>query len=129
MARAGGLMERRTSQRAAIRQAFVDENRPLGVEDVLRAGQRMVPSLNQATVYRNLKLLAEEGWLSRIHHPVLGTLYERTRLAHHHHFLCRVCRRVFELPGCALSETAVPPGFVMDNHEVFLSGSCYSCAR
>jgi hypothetical protein len=52
-------------------------DRPLGVEEVLRYGRRLVKSLNQATVYRNLKLLVDIGWLKRVIHPSLGTLYER----------------------------------------------------
>jgi hypothetical protein len=34
---------------------------------------------------------------------------------------------VYELPGCALSQEAAPPGFVTERHEVFLSGRCLSC--
>jgi Fur family ferric uptake transcriptional regulator len=121
-------MERKTSRRAAIEQTFRQENRPLGVEEILKTGREMVESLNQATVYRNLKLLVERGWLRQIKHPALGTLYERTGKRHHHHFHCRVCDRVLELPGCALKEKEVTPsGFVTEDHEVFLYGVCPSC--
>jgi Fur family transcriptional regulator, ferric uptake regulator len=122
-------MQRRTSQRAAIEQVFLHEDRPMGVEEILGAGRRQVESLNQATVYRNLKLLVASGWLRAIRHPILGTLYERTGKGHHHHFHCRVCDRVFELPGCALDEAeAAPSGFVTEGHEVFFFGVCAACA-
>jgi Fur family transcriptional regulator, ferric uptake regulator len=121
-------MKRRTTQRAAIERAFLDQDHPLDVADVLRAGRRSVPSLNQATVYRNLGHLVGDGWLRRVNHPALGTLYERTERPHHHHFNCRLCGRVYELPGCALSRKAVPSGFVPERHEVFLYGRCPSCA-
>lgn len=121
-------MERKTSRKAAIEQILRQENRPLGVEEILKTGREMVESLNQATVYRNLKLLVERGWLRQIKHPALGTLYERTGKGHHHHFHCRVCDRVLELPGCALKEEEVTPsGFVTEDHEVFLYGVCPSC--
>jgi Fur family ferric uptake transcriptional regulator len=100
----------------------------LGVDDVLAYGRKLVESLNQATVYRNLKILIDDGWLIRITHPSLGALYERTGKGHHHHFHCRECNRAFELPGCALKEKeAAPDGFVIEDHEVFLFGVCPSC--
>lgn len=122
-------MKRNTSQRAAIEQVFIRESRPLAVEDVLKIGRTIVQSLNQATVYRNLKLLTQAGWLAKVNHPLIGTLYERTGKDHHHHFHCRICRKVFDVPGCALNDKdALSRGFVTENHEVFLFGICPSCA-
>ena len=122
-------MKRKTSQRAAIEHVFHQHNRPLGVEEILQAGREIVGTLNQATVYRNLKRLVENGWIKQINHPSLGTLYERSGKEHHHHFHCHDCNRVFELPGCALDEKeAAPQGFVVEDHEVFLFGACPSCA-
>jgi len=122
-------MKRKTSQRTALEGVFDKEDRPLGVEEILIAGREFVGSLNQATVYRNLKTMVEKGDLLQISHPVLGTLYERTGKGHHHHFHCRVCDRVFELPGCGLdSQKAAPKDFVTEGHEVFLFGVCPTCA-
>ena len=109
-------MKRKTSQRAAIEQVFCQLDRPLGIEEILE------------TVYRNVKLLLENGWLKQVCHPSLGTLYERTGKGHHHHFHCRVCNRVYDLPGCALNEReAAPSGFLVEDHECFLFGVCPAC--
>ncbi len=122
-------MKRKTSQRSAIEQVFYEQNEPLGVQEILEFGKKIVISLNQATVYRNLKLLVEKGWLKQINHPSLGTLYERSGKGHHHHFHCHSCNRVFELAGCALNENeAAPNGFVIEDHEIFLFGVCPSCS-
>lgn len=125
----GDAMQRNTSQRQAIERVFNEQDRPLKIEEVLAHGREIVGTLNQATVYRNLKLMVENGWLKHINHPSIGTLYERAEKEHHHHFHCHECDRVYEVPGCALKhEDAVPDGFVMEEHEVFLSGVCRSCA-
>ncbi len=122
-------MRRNTTQRMAIERVFRQHERPLGVDEVLKYGRKLVKSLNQATVYRNLKLLIDDGWLKRIAHPSLGALYERTGKGHHHNFHCRECNRTFDLPGCALNEDeAAPDGFVVEGHEVFLFGVCPLCA-
>ncbi|MFZ1955978.1 MAG: transcriptional repressor [Desulfobacterales bacterium] len=84
--------------------------------------------MNQSTVYRNLKLLVEKGWLRKINHPARGPPYERTDKDHHHHFHCRSCNKVYELPGCALNENeSTPEGFMTEKHEIFLFGVCTTC--
>jgi Fur family transcriptional regulator, ferric uptake regulator len=106
------------------------KNRPLRVDEILQIGRKTVESLNQATIYRNLKSLVEMGWLKTIHHPDLGVFYERTEKGHHHHFHCHACDRLFEIPGCALrKKESAPPGFVVERHEVFLFGMCSSCRQ
>ena len=93
-------MKRKTSQRAAIEQVFCQLDRPLGIEEILETGRMAVESLNQATVYRNVKLLLENGWL----------------------------KQVYDLPGCALNEReAAPSGFLVEDHECFLFGVCPAC--
>ena len=119
---------RSTTQRTAIENVFKQHERPLGVDEVLKYGRGLVASLNQATVYRNLKILVDDGWLKRVLHPTRGALYERTGTGHHHHFHCRQCNRAFELPGCALNEEyTAPDGFIVEDHEIFLFGVCPSC--
>lgn len=121
-------MKRKTSQRNAIQHVFGTTDRPLAISEVLEAGRKIVKSLNEATVYRNLKRLVEAGWLQKINSPALGTLYERAGKEHHHHFQCRSCDRLFEISGCAFNErNATPPGFVTEGHEVYLFGICSLC--
>jgi Fur family ferric uptake transcriptional regulator len=121
--------ERKTRQRSAISRVFLRHDRPMGIEEILSHGRKIVESLNQATVYRNLKAMVESGWLRQFSHPSLGTLYELADKEHHHHFYCCKCNKIYELPGCALNqEKAVPKGFVLQEHEIFLSGLCPNCA-
>ncbi|MFH0911642.1 MAG: transcriptional repressor [Planctomycetota bacterium] len=122
-------MPRKTAQREALSRVFIEHSRPLRVEEVLEYGRREIASLDQATVYRNLKRLTQEGWILKLRHPDLGTLYERSGKGHHHHFYCRVCDRLLELPGCALDEKReIPPGFSCEGHELVLHGVCDACS-
>lgn len=122
-------MSRRTSQREAIRSVFGATHEPLSAAEVLRRGRRIVDTLNQATVYRNLRALVEQGRLRKLNHPELGPLYERTDGSHHHHFHCRVCERLYVIAGCMLDVSGVSiPGFRIEDHEVFLYGICETCA-
>lgn len=122
-------MERSTRQRAAIRAVIEAAARPLSPQEVLDGARADVSGLGIATVYRNLKLLVDEGSVQAVELPGESPRYESTHLAHHHHFQCRVCQRVFDVHGCpgALGHLA-PTGFVVESHELTLYGRCAECA-
>lgn len=122
-------MERSTRQRRAIREVFLEAGRPLSPQEVLELARRKVPSLGLATVYRTLKGLLEEGFLTPVALPGEPSRYEPAGQGHHHHFLCRLCGRVYELSGCDLTlEGHLPPGFLAEEHEVTVFGRCPECA-
>lgn len=121
-------MERSTRQRLAIRSAIERAQRPLSPQEVLEAAQSEVPALGLATVYRNLKLLVEAREVTAVSLPGDSPRYEAARLAHHHHFQCNSCQRVFDVHGCPgnLARLA-PAGFTVMHHELTLYGLCATC--
>ncbi len=121
-------MIRNTAQRRAIRKILAEADRPLSPEEILTGAQGIVPNLGMATVYRSVKSLVEEEWLVAVDMPGESQRYEQAGKAHHHHFNCRVCGRVYDFDGCPTGmDDLVPPGFVMDDHEIYLYGRCSSC--
>ncbi|MEM9291417.1 MAG: transcriptional repressor [Acidobacteriota bacterium] len=119
---------RRTQQRTAIREALVRTGRPLSPQEVLEVAQEDVPSLGIATVYRNLRFLVDEGVIKTVDLPGSGSRFEVADLAHHHHFHCQNCDRVFDLHSCPGDlGNLVPDGYVLESHEIILYGSCPSC--
>jgi Fur family transcriptional regulator, ferric uptake regulator len=121
-------MERKTRQRDAIRGVFLRVGRPLSPTEVLQYAQVEVPGLGIATVYRNIKSLVEEGELKPIDIPGQSTCYESAGLAHHHHFHCNRCGKVYDIEGCpGKIEDLTPKGFSVESHEVILFGSCDHC--
>lgn len=121
-------MERSTRQRTAIRAVIDAAGRPLSPQEVLEAAQAEVPALGLATVYRNLKLLVEEGEIAAVTLPGESARYEHAQHAHHHHFQCTTCRRVFDVHDCPgdLAKLA-PAGFTVEHHELTLYGRCDEC--
>ena len=121
-------MKRMTRQRQAILDGFKTSHRPLSVEEILKIAGTVVPQLNLATVYRNLKLLVEEGMIAAVDLPGNNTRYECVGLKHHHHFLCHDCNRLFDVDGCPEGiSLLVPKGFKLTNHAITLSGYCGDC--
>ncbi len=124
-------MERSTRQREAIRSALEAAGRPLGPGEMLEAARKAVPGLGQATVYRTIKSLVDEGALHTVELPGEPARYELSAAAahHHHHFRCDQCERVFDVEGCPKGiESIAPEGFQVRDHEVILYGTCADCA-
>lgn len=121
--------QRNTRQKAAIREVFLAMDRPLGPQEVLEHAGSRTEGLGIATVYRNIKGLMEEGWLVPVELPGEPARYEVAGKAHHHHFHCESCQRVYDLPGCPISvKLTLPAGYISTRHEVVLYGRCPACA-
>ncbi len=121
-------MERNTRQRGAIRRALQRADRPLSPGEVLAEARTEVGGLGIATVYRNIRALVDEGWLTPVELPGEVPRYELHGKPHHHHFHCRRCDRVYEVEGCpGTLQGLVPSGFALDGHEVVLYGTCAEC--
>lgn len=123
-------MERTTRQRDAIKSAIQKAKRPLSPREVLDGARVIVRALGMATVYRNLKLLVAEGTVQVITLPGESPRYEMREAAHHHHFQCTTCRRVYDVPGCPGNlRRLAPRGFRVENHDVTLYGRCSDCGK
>jgi len=120
---------RQTQQRTAIREAFESAERPLSPAEALAVAQRTVPGLGIATIYRNIKALVEENWLSEVQLPGAPSRYEVAGKHHHHHFRCRICDCVFDVDACPPDLSALTPrGFRLEGHDITLFGRCANCA-
>ncbi|HEY8241624.1 MAG TPA: transcriptional repressor [Kiritimatiellia bacterium] len=123
-------MERRTRQRDAIQGAIEAADRPMSPQEVLREARKGIKNLGLATVYRTIKALVADGSLRAVDIPGETARYERAGKAHHHHFHCTSCDRVFDMEGCvAKIADLAPPGFTVEQHEVILYGTCAACGR
>lgn len=128
--KAASASERNTKQRAVIREVLEEADAPLSPPEIFEAAKSRHKGLGMATVYRAVKSLVDEGWLITVDLPGESARYELAGKAHHHHFTCRKCRRVFEIHGCPgeLSHL-LPAGFRLETHDVVLGGLCANCAK
>jgi Fur family ferric uptake transcriptional regulator len=123
-------MEYATRQRDAIKSVIQKAKRPLSPREVLDGARTAVRALGLATVYRNLKRLVAEGTVQIITLPGDSPRYEMSEAAHHHHFQCTTCRRVYDIPGCPGNLRRLGPrGFRVEHHDVTLYGRCSDCGK
>jgi Fur family transcriptional regulator, ferric uptake regulator len=124
------LGQRQTRQRDTIVEVIRGSAGPLTVGEILERAQEQVPGLGVATVYRTVKLLLEGKQIQTVILPSGETRYESTGLGHHHHFHCRTCQEVFDLESCPVQvpRGSYEGGYVVEDHELTLYGTCPACA-
>lgn len=119
---------RQTQQREAIAAVIQNATGPLTIPEIHQRAQLDVPGLGIATVYRTLKLLLEAGQVQTVILPSGETRYEPAGMEHHHHFHCRSCDEVFDFDICPVEVPAGQTGgFIVDDHELTLYGTCPAC--
>ena len=96
--------------------------------DIREAVRRGGGRVGLATVYRHLRVLAEQGRVDTIHGAGGRILYRLRPNGFTHHLTCRVCGRTVEVDGHELWEwarqVAFLAGFTVTGHAVELTGVC-----
>ena len=123
-------MIRNTVQRQIILEALKKINAHPTVEEICMEIHQDHPAISKATVYRNLKKLAENNNIRRILLPEELERYDE-RTDQHYHFQCKNCGRIIDVDMEYLAgiNTAVQGkyGVQVDGHDVVFSGVCQKC--
>lgn len=126
------LGQRQTRQREAILEAIIGACGPLSVPEIHERAAKSWPGLGIATVYRTLKLLQEAEQIQTVILPSGESRFESAKHGHHEHFQCRKCQGVFDIHTCPLPlprGSTLAGGFVVEDHELTLYGTCPDCNR
>jgi Fe2+ or Zn2+ uptake regulation protein len=125
--RARGL--RLTEPRRLILEAVRATDAHPSAFAVYRKVRRRLPRVSLATVYRNLRRLAAEGFL--LERAGVDGLRFDGNVERHDHFTCLACRRVFDVPPAqatgARHRIAARTGFEVLDHRVEFYGLCAVC--
>jgi Fur family peroxide stress response transcriptional regulator len=90
------------------------------------------PDLSMGTVYRNIGILIQQGFINRID---FGSTFDRfdANTAPHYHFICEKCGAIADLetPVDDSLNARVKPstGFKVNRHEIEFYGLCEKCAH
>ena len=96
-----------THQRLEIYRVLASTDEHPDAEVIWSRVRRRIPTVSRDTVYRNLKLLAEQRLIS-----VVGMSHERLRfdanMESHHHFICVRCGRIRDFSSRRLDDVQYP---------------------
>jgi Fur family ferric uptake transcriptional regulator len=120
-----------TGPRKAILSALLENHGPFTAEEIHKIITKKICDL--ATVYRCLASLEEASLLRRVEFGDDSSRYELAEAdeSHHHHLICRECKRVEIIDDPGLEEVdrfAEKRGFSNVSHSLEFFGTCPDCA-
>lgn len=124
------MIRRRTRQRDIILR-ILEKTRSHPTADVIyEQAKKHMPNISKGTVYRNLKVLQEEGRVCELDLDGIVSRYE-AKLEPHYHFRCEQCGRVIDVDEPVRKELdrAVErrTGLKVLYHQLEFRGLCNYC--
>jgi len=122
---------RLTMPRRQIVEALLDRRGQFTAEALYRELRGSERGIGRATVYRTLELLAESGYVQKLHQGDGCHSYTMCANSHHHHLVCGDCGDFMELDGCELDSTLnllrSRTGYEITDHFFEVVGRCVEC--
>ncbi len=123
-------MRRETRQREAILNVLMVVRTHPTADWIYDEVRKKMPKISKGTVYRNLRVLEEEGEITEL--KVSGTMsrYE-VKQDYHYHFRCERCGKVIDLNEPVDKEldrsVADRTGLAINCHQLEFRGLCFDC--
>ncbi|WP_037570971.1 Fur family transcriptional regulator [Spirochaeta cellobiosiphila] len=123
---------RMTKQRQTILDVLkMDKTHP-DAESLYYEVRKLMPNISLGTVYRNLDFLADQGLIKRLH--VSGRqMHFDGDMDDHHHFECRKCGKIIDVPLSEEPQTlSLPFDHIngrIDGFSVSFYGVCEDCSE
>lgn len=119
---------RYSKQREAVYRAVCGTKCHPDAEWVYEHVRRTIPDISLGTVYRNLRVLADEKKLLTVE-TEQKTLRFDADLSPHMHFVCSSCGQVTDLAlPSDLTQTLEARGYTVESEKTVLYGKCPTCA-
>ncbi|MGI6257318.1 MAG: Fur family transcriptional regulator [Anaerovoracaceae bacterium] len=128
------VVHRNTKQKALINEALKELSHPTA-EDIYRYVHSRYPSIGKATLYRNLKIMSEDGVINKISLSKGGAGRFDGCTHPHFHGECRVCGVVWDIEMDPVhadelrTNVIESGGFLIEDQEVVFKGLCPTCKK
>ncbi|MBE6590003.1 MAG: transcriptional repressor [Ruminococcaceae bacterium] len=119
------MKRRSTKQRETVYKALMSLYHP-SAEEVYEKLCVDAPGIGRATVFRNLAILSEEGRAVKLFFPDEVVRYD-PNIDGHHHFMCRKCQRIIDLPSTERLPLPKSEEFTADAQTIHFYGLCRCC--
>lgn len=123
-------MHKTTRQKEAILKVLRSTISHPTADQIYDAVRREIPNISKGTIYRNLRVLQEEGTVTELNLDGTVSRFE-VKQSRHYHFKCEKCGRVFDLDEPVNTEldekVAKKTGFKVTHHQMEFRGLCKDC--
>lgn len=120
-----------TQQRLVILEALAEGRVHVTAQEVFEVVNDKFSEMGFATVYRFLRKLTENSFVTEVRMGGLPARYELTPKRHHDHLTCIKCGKIVEFENNDIEklqeQVAKKFGFTLTNHVLELYGKCRDC--
>jgi Fur family ferric uptake transcriptional regulator len=121
-----------TNQRIEILNFLKDNLNHPNVEEVYEGVRKKLTRISKATVYQNLKILAENGLIKEVN--IKGVARFEPNLSPHHHIICRNCGKIIDFESKELTDFSLKlakslKDFSIDRTDTSFYGLCKKCDK
>jgi Fe2+ or Zn2+ uptake regulation protein len=122
---------RQTEPRRVLLQEIKDLNSHPTADDIFDIVRKKVPRVSLGTIYRNLEVLCQQGFIQKIETGGSQRRFDG-HTENHYHFRCVTCGQIIDLTQKPLEEieralTKISPYEIL-GHRLELIGRCHSCS-
>jgi Fur family peroxide stress response transcriptional regulator len=125
-------MRRDTRQREAVLRVLRNTRSHPTADQIYDEVRKEMPNISKGTVYRNLQVLQEDGFITELNINGTQSRYEFKQDSHYH-FRCERCGQVFDLDEPVILElddrVAKKTGFKVSYHQTEFRGLCKDCQQ
>ena len=121
------IKRRNTQQRQIILNIIKSTNTHPTADWIYQKAREYIPNISLGTVYRNIKVLKEEGLIKELSDGKLARF--DGRIDKHFHFKCISCGNIYDIEAddIKFSDNLKDKGFLILEYEIAMSGICKSC--
>lgn len=121
-----------TPQRYAILEYLIESHTHPTADDIYKELESRFPNMSVATVYNNLRLFTEIGFVVEMAYGDSSSRFDFAT-EKHYHAICEKCKKVVDVnyPGLGDVEAATEKltGFKINDHRLEMYGICPECQK
>ena len=119
-----------TPQRLGVYNILKESNEHLTAEGIHEKILKIIPAVSLATVYNIVEILRNKGLIQEIKIDFDKSRFD-IRTDTHHHFLCKGCKKIFDLnmTPCPALEQKEINGHIIEELQGYFYGVCKDCRK
>ncbi|MEG1987503.1 MAG: transcriptional repressor [Bacilli bacterium] len=124
------MKNRNTKQKAIIMNTLINDKTHPTISELYAKVNKTENSIGQATIYRNISKMVDEGQVRKIR-TIDGVDRYDGDLREHCHLICQVCGRIIDIFDINLPEIIIKleatNKIQITNPHILLEGICHDC--
>lgn len=121
-----------SKQRELILNEVLNSHLHPTADSIYTSLKKTNPGLSLGTVYRNLSVLTEHGFISKLSIPNQSDRFDKN-INPHAHFICEKCNNIFDIESESInkfiSDVSKEDDLSISSYDIVLNGVCKSCKK